>query len=159
VTATNCTTGAGSGQHPNRLVSFGVGAINPEVVSAEVPVDGEWDAKTNSNLSGYGTVDLCIYAGPNCSGGGSLGVYTGATDQFDLTLMRASAVGIESPITFSGPFASKWQSVGILGSGVNVDACLEGPNCTSNHVPEPGSLALLSAAAIGFGVARRRKAA
>lgn len=155
VSATNCSSGAGQ----NRLVSFGVGVVNPNLISAVVPGVTEWDATADTNFPGFGTVELCNYAGPNCSGGGSLGVDVGATDQFDLTLMFASAVGLESPITFSSPFASKWQSVGTTGGSLEIEGCIEGTRCTTNQVPEPGTLALLGLAAVAFGVARRRKPA
>lgn len=159
VSATNCSTGAGSGLNPNRLVSFGVGVINPDLLSASVPGVTEWDATINTNFPGFGTVELCNYAGSNCSGGASLGVYMGATDVFDLTLNFSSPVGIESPITFSSPFPSKWQSVGVSGNSVEIDGCLKGSTCTTNQVPEPGTLALLSLAAIGAGAVRRRRKA
>jgi hypothetical protein len=81
----------------------------------------------------------------------------GATDEFDLKLSFASPVGMEFPITFSSPFPSKWQSVGTTGGSVEIDGCLQGSTCTTNKVPEPGTLALLSLAALGFGPARRRK--
>jgi hypothetical protein len=155
VSATNCSSGAGQ----NRLVSFGVGVVDPDLISASVPGVTEWDATANTNFPSFGTVELCNYAGPNCSGGGSLGVNMGATDQFDLTLIFASTVGRESPITFSSPFASKWQSVGTTGGSVEIEGCLEGSRCTINQVSEPGTLALLGLAAVAFGVARRRKPA
>jgi hypothetical protein len=126
VSAHNCSSGAGSGVNPNRLTSFGVGVINPDLLFATVPGVSEWDATTNTNFAGFGTVGLCSYAGVACSAGASLGVFVGVTDQFDLTLAFASAVGSFNPITFTDPFPSTWQEVGASGRSIQFGGCLLG---------------------------------
>ena len=147
VSATNCSGGAGSTLNPNRLVSFAIGIVNPDLVSAVVPGVSEWDAVTDANFPSAGTVDLCSYAGATCSGGSSLGVFMGATDIFDVTLSLASAVGASNPITFDGSFFSKWQSVGLSGSGFTA----------TNQVPEPATLGLLALGFAGFAIVVRRR--
>jgi hypothetical protein len=158
VTAANGSSGAGSGANPNRLVSFGVQIVNPDLIGADVPGASEWDATLDRTFPGFGTVDLCNYAGSTCSGGASLGVYMGATDTFTLDLTFASPVDKDHPIRFTSPFPSKWQSVGVQGRSYEFDddvACTG--DCLARTVPEPASLALVVLGLAGVGAARRRR--
>ena len=57
-----------------------------------------------------------------------------------------TAVGAATGVTFSSPYAAKFQSVGNKGGSWELEGCLEGATgCNPRppqEVPEPGSLAL-----------------
>lgn len=157
VTITNNSSGAGSGPQPNRLTAFAIEVVSPGLIGANVPGVGEWDATTFVNFPGFGAVELCNYAGATCGGGASLGVFMGATDQFDLAMTFASNVGSLTPITFSNPSPSLWQDVGVRGAVTQVAGCLATDTvCGSNSIPEPTSGTLCALALLGMGVALRR---
>ncbi len=108
---------------------------------------------------GFLATDVCIYAANNCQGGSvNEGLTPGATDAFELLLVR-TATGQDAAWNLAtAPI--KFQTG--LGS-FEFNSCTLGQGCdTPSRVPEPDSLALVGALAIGFGstalVRRRRRA-
>jgi len=151
VTVENNSSGAGA----NRLVSFGIDTVTPDLRRASInDLDGEldWTATLNTNMpGGFGQIDLCIWEGQNCAGGSNGGLLEDDSDTFRLTLRGAftSAGGI----TFTEPYIGRFQSV-----GVGDDSCtLGGP--PGGSVPEPGPLALLGVGLAALAMRRRRQAA
>jgi len=148
----------------NRIVSFGVDVVTPTLTGASatnsLPTAGEWDATVTTNFPGFQSVDLCSYAGPNCSGGSSEGVAEGQTDTFHLTLLGDFASATPSPsVTFQSPFPGKFQAVGTAGRSFEVDACTgcEPTPVPDEGLPEPGTLALLALGVLGIYATGRRK--
>ena len=143
VAVRNLTASNQPGQ--NRFVSFGVGDVSPNVSGVTVANDGSgasWSVSRNTTFPDFSFIELCVWAGNNCSGGGNGGLGEGETDFFRLTLTGTFA----ETISFGEPFAGRWQAVGISGESVNLPG---------RSVPEPGPLALF---AFGIAVlaARRR---
>jgi len=106
----------------------------------------------NGNYNGF-VVDICAYTGNNCQGGGNTGLLPGASDAFQLTLTRAAAQG--AWLLNGAPV--KIQA-GPDGGSYHFDSCTLGNGCGSTQVPVPGTLGLLGLAALGLGVATRRRA-
>lgn len=155
VTAVNSSFGPGQ----NRLTSFGIDVVNPDLIWASAN-GTEWDAAINVTAPGFGTVDLCNYSGSNCAGGASGGVLEGDTDSFYLDLWFDSSVNSTHPITFTSPYTSKWQSVGVNGRSYEFGGCIvgtEGCGGTTTQVPEPATLGLLGLGMLGVGATRLRR--
>lgn len=144
------------GPGTNRLVSFGIDIVSPALNFASA--NGGWDATRNTNFPAFQTVDLCIWDGSNCSGGGNQGVGEAQKEIFALTLGTAGNF-LTNGVSFTSPYAVKFQSVGTRGSSIEFAGCIVGtPNCGPNQVPEPASIALVGLGLLGAALARRRKA-
>lgn len=163
VAAANTSSGAGAAANANRLVSFGIGVVNPELLSTS-DTSGNWDTAINTNFPAFGKIDFCAYGGSNCAGGSNAGLFKGATDAFATTMTFKTAPGA-SGVTFTSPYAAKFQSVGNRGGSwelagcLSTDAdCLITPPRPPSEIPEPGTLTLAGLALLGFGAARGRRA-
>lgn len=137
----------------DRLVSFGFGNLTPNITSAS-DNSAMWSETLNTNFPGFQTVELCVWAGQNCAGGGNGGVAgAGGSSSFNLTLVFAAGTTIP-PITFDGWY-TKFQ--GPNGS-FELPGDTDTDTDTDTDVPEPGTLALLGLGLMGLGAVRRRKA-
>jgi len=153
------TTAAGQPGR-NRLVSFGITDISPDITGAfvtndDVTATGDdtWIASMDTTFPGFRAVELCIWAGRNCSGGGTAGLVEGESDSFEL-LLRGTFAG---EISLGEPFPSKWQSVGTTGGSVEFAGCVEGRCGSGSSVPEPGPMALFALGLVGLSLRKRTK--
>jgi|JI8StandDraft_2_1071088.scaffolds.fasta_scaffold60924_1 MYXO-CTERM domain-containing protein len=148
----------------NRMVSFGISVVTPDLIGV-TDNSPTWNTGINANIpGGFGKVDFCAWGGVSCTGGSNGGISEGQSTSFNVTMSFAQAVQNQT-ITFTSPFAAKWQSVGNTGSSWTLAGCVMGVNCNVpppppvKDLPVPGSLALAALALAGVGVARRRRAA
>jgi len=148
VVAVNSSTGPGT----NRLVAFGIDTITPDLTGASITNFGgtlNWSASLDSRMSGgFGRIDLCVWAGVNCTGGSNSGLREGASDAMRLTLLGDFSGG---SITFAEPFIGRFQSVGVAGRSYTLG---EAPG---GSVPEPGPLALFALGLVGLTLRKRLK--
>jgi len=140
----------------NRLTSFGITDISPNITEAFTQNNGTgpaWKAAMDTNFPGFQTIELCIWAGTNCSGGGTGGLLEGRSDWFNLRLVGSFAGSIE----LGEPFPSKWQSVGNSGGSVEFGGCVDGRCGSGSSVPEPGPVALFALGLVGLTLRKRLK--
>lgn len=139
----------------NRLTAFGIDNITPDISFAEViqdlSDDDDWTPSRNVNFPGFQSIELCLWAGSNCSGGSNYGLIEGESDSFVLRLTG----NFGNSLTFEG-FPSKWQAVGVNGRSFEFGGCVVG-EC-GGSVPEPGPLALFGVGLLGLALRQRRKA-
>ena len=135
----------------NRLTVFGFG-IDPNATGVTFS-DSDSTGMIGASLGdipSIKTIEICVYGGQNCSGGGNGGILGGASDTFSLLLAGTWGNQVDiTPIGFkyqtdSGSFeftTSSSSSSGGASSG--------GQSSSGNTVPEPGVLALLSVGMLG----------
>lgn len=144
-----------SGPGTNRLMSLGIDIVSPTLNFASA--SGGWDATRNTTFPTFQTVDLCLWDGNNCSGGGNQGVDAGQIESFALTL--GTTGNFLAGISFTSPYAARFQSVGTQGEAFVLTGCIVGtPQCGPTQVPEPASVALVGLGLLGAALALRRKA-
>jgi hypothetical protein len=143
-----------------RIVSFGVDVLTPDPTGASISNDSSldsenWGVSVNVNFPSFNTVDLCVWAGSNCSGGGNDGMREGESDIVYVTLTGAN---FTNGITLK-TFPMKFQSVGLFGGSYEIGGTIETPPPPppSDELPEPTTLGLIGAGLFGLGLVRRRR--
>lgn len=157
VSVSNNSSGLGA----NTLTSFGIDIVSPGLKSASTT--GSWGAGLNTTLPNFAKVDLCLWAGNNCSGGGNQGLAEGMTNTFTLTLTTAGNF-LTDGISFGSPYGVKFQTVGNSNSSFEFSGCVVGSsNCgnggNDNQVPEPASIALVALGLLAALLVLRRRQA
>ena len=145
------------------LEAFGFG-LDPSATGLSIISDGPVffvnpTLFPNPNIPGF-TVDICAYAGNNCSGGGSAGLATGAVDAFgvSMTIEHDASVSVTFapiPAKFQkGPGGGPTDATG--GECLDVNCSVDGeiPLPPGGAVPEPGTWLLVGS---GLALARRMR--
>ncbi len=150
----NNSTGPGT----NRITSFGVDIVTPTLSNAST-TGGVWSANINDILPSFQSVDLCLFPGKNCSGGGNGGLREGITNTFSLILTTAGSFG--GGISFISPYSIKFQDVGTGGNSYEFAGCsITDRACNGGGgpkaLPEPEVLALFGIGMLALGMTRRR---
>jgi hypothetical protein len=142
-----------------RISSFGFNG-NPEIVGATPGAGPFSTAIINGSFpqtGGQTTIDFCLTAGSNCSGGSGGGVLNNTTATQEFALSFSNNI---TSVIFNN-FIVRYQSItgsGLGNSGIGMGTNDGGFNPGGDPIPEPSSWAMLIA---GFGLigamARRRR--
>ncbi len=137
------------------LASFGL-QTEPEGTSASIAGASVFQDATIDNIPGLSFINLCVWAGNNCSGGPQNQLLAvGASDAFTLTLNGDFSSGLnvlDSGIKFQTS-AGSFEFPGTECAGLTT-VCQPPPLL----IPEPHSLALLGLGLLALVVARVRRA-
>jgi hypothetical protein len=127
--------------------------FTPNATSGTLTPGDDFDSGIFASIPSLSQVEVCIYAGNNCNGGGQGSLLAdGASDSFSLNL---SAPSNPSNFWVFDFFGAKFQTG--LGS-FEFYGCVSGQNCNPpTNVPEPATLGLLGLGLLGMGLANRRK--
>ena len=135
----------------NRLTSWGFNTT-PDTIKAEETFQAAWDIAKGTVPSGLGKYEVCVVAGPNCSGGAGGGLAEDSNLKFSLVVTTASDT---SSLTFDSFFV-RYQSAGVNSAG---STAFTGGEIPVPAVPLPAAGFLLLTALGGLAALRRRTAA
>jgi len=169
------TTVLPPGDFNTNVLSFGFN-IDPNATGVTVnDVAGSglaaatWEGALAQNFPQFQTVDICVWAANNCSGGNiNQGLAAGASDKLTLTLTGNFAAPAASdnkyvallsdfPLKFQGTWGSFEVPGGPNGGGgcTNPNGC----NGGGGGVPEPTSIALFGLGMVALRLNQRRRLA
>lgn len=153
ITLNNTSTIGGQGGE--RLTVFGFG-IDPDAANASFSDPGDSDGMTAasmSNFPGFQNVDVCGTGGNNCAGGGTGGIFGGASDTFSIILGRSGGGNWGTSVDIA-PLALKYQTgYGSFEFSPCIGRCGGTP---PNEIPLPGTLLLVGMGLAGLSLVRRR---
>jgi hypothetical protein len=139
-----------------RITAIGLD-VDPSVTGASLTTSGAvFDhLTTTGNFPAFKEVDVCIFSGINCAGGGASGLSgNGASETFAIDLTGSFGPDLQHLSVDLSDLSTKWQ-----GSSPLSFELAGGPGSPggSTPLPEPGTLALLGSFLIGLFLVRRRK--
>ncbi|RQO58016.1 PEP-CTERM sorting domain-containing protein [Paucibacter sp. KBW04] len=144
----------------NELTSLGVDVVTPGLTGATA--NNGWAANTYTTLPGFQQVDLCIWGGQGCQGGGQGMLAMGSFADFTLSL-TTSGDFTANGISFTSPYGAKFQAAGTTGNSYEFTGCIVGTsNCGDagvppSQIPEPNILVLVGLALLSGGLRQRNR--